>query len=332
MTSHSEFGAKTDASEVLAAFPNAVEGKIVLITGASPNGLGAALAQSLAAHRPELLILTGRTSTKVEAVAKEITTSTPGVKVRIVLFDISSFASIAKAAEEINGYAEPNIDIVFNNAGVMNIPERRLSADGFEMHLATNYLGLSLFTNSILPKVKNSTAGRVVNVVSNGYALSPFRFSDYNFDGKDDIPEDEQPSKAACEAFGIPWGLGYIPPVAYGQSKTAGILFTRELADRLKETNATAVCVQPGVIATDLWREMAPEAVEAIMNALPSKTATQGASTLLVAALDPKLKESPGAYLDDCQVVDVQPFAKDKAKAERLWQLTEKLTGKTFAS
>ncbi|KAK4236097.1 NAD(P)-binding protein [Achaetomium macrosporum] len=330
MASFSKFGAETDANEVLAAFPNAVEGKIVLITGVSPNGLGAALARSLAPHKPKLLILAGRTSAKVEAVSKEIVTSNPGIEVRTVLFDISSFASIAKGVEEINGYAEPNIDIVFNNAGVMNIPERRLSADGFEMQLATNYLGLALFTMSILPKIKQSAAGRIVNVVSNGYAISPFRFSDYNFDGND-LPEDEQPSKAACEAFGVPWGLGYIPPVAYGQSKTAGILFTRELAHRLTGTNVTAVCVNPGVVATDLWREMPPQTVDAIMSALPPKSPTQGVSTMLVAALDPKLKESPGAYLEDCQIAEVQPFAKDKAKGERLWKLTERLTGNTFS-
>ncbi|KAJ4288036.1 hypothetical protein N0V90_012052 [Kalmusia sp. IMI 367209] len=120
------------------------------------------------------------------------------------------------AAEEISGYVEPNIDIVFDNAGVMNIPERRLSADGFEMHLATNYLGLALFTNSILPNIKKSAMGRIVNVVSNGHAISPFQFSDHNFDDVNDLPEDEQPSKEACAAFGIPWDLGYLPPVAYG--------------------------------------------------------------------------------------------------------------------
>jgi NAD(P)-dependent dehydrogenase (short-subunit alcohol dehydrogenase family) len=113
------------------------------------------------------------------------------------------------------------------------------------MHLATNYLGLALFTMSILPKIKQSAAGRIVNVASNGYALSPFRFSDYNFDGKD-LPEDEQPSKAACGAFGVPWGLDYIPPVAYGQSKTAAMLFTRELAGRLSGTRVAALCVNPG--------------------------------------------------------------------------------------
>ncbi|KAF1972742.1 NAD(P)-binding protein [Bimuria novae-zelandiae CBS 107.79] len=333
MASRSDFGAKTDAKDVFAAFPTGVGGKValsflVLITGVSPKGLGAELAQSLATQKPNLLILTGRSSSKVEAVARDI--STPGVEIRIILFDISSFGSISIAVQEINGFAEPSIDLVFNNAGVMNIPERRMSADGFECHLATNYLGLALFTDGILPKVKKSDAGRIVNVVSNGYAFSPFRFSDYNFDGVDDLPEDEQPSKEAMVAFGIPFGLGYIPPVAYGQSKTAAILYTRELADRLKRTNATALSVMPGVIGTELWREMPAETMKAILSSLPLKSTSQGIATMLVAALDPKLKESGGAYLNDCQAEDVQPFAKDKSKAKKLWRLTEKLTGKTF--
>jgi NAD(P)-dependent dehydrogenase (short-subunit alcohol dehydrogenase family) len=271
MTSNSSFGAKTDANDVLAAFPNAVKGKnskcqidvhahrvynpsanhsAVLITGVSPNGLGAALAHALAPYHPNLLVLTGRTAAKVEAVASPLAKSFPDVQVRTVLFDMSSFASIAQAAAEINAFTE-NIDILFNNAGIMNVPERRLSVDGFEMHLATNYLGLALFTLSILPKILSSTAGRIVNTVSNGYALSPCRFSDYNFDydgegGGKEVSEDEQPPKDTCAAFGVPWGLGYIPPIAYAQSKTAAILFTRELADRLAEKDVTVNCVQPG--------------------------------------------------------------------------------------
>ncbi|PVH91222.1 NAD(P)-binding protein [Periconia macrospinosa] len=328
MASHSEFGAKTTAEEVLAAFPDGLKGKVVVITGVGPNGLGAALAQSIAAYTPKLLILTGRSASKVETIAKSITT--PGVEIRQVIFDFSSFSSIAKGSEEINAISGPTIDILINNAGVMNMPERRLSPDGFELHLAINYLGLALFTNNLLPKVKNSNAGRIVNVVSNAYAISPFRFSDYNFDGVENLPEDEQPSKEACEGFGIPYGFGYIPPIAYGQSKCAGVLYTRELAEKLKDTNATAFSLMPGAIETELWREMPADVVKSILSTLPMKTMSQGISTILVAALDPKLKESGGAYLNDCQVEDVQPFAKDKAKAEKLWQLTEKLTGTTF--
>ncbi|CAI6238046.1 unnamed protein product [Periconia digitata] len=328
MTSHSGFGAKTDANEVLEAFPHGVKGKVVLITGVSPNGLGAQLAESIATQSPKLLILTGRTASKVEAVAQGI--NTPDVEIRVVLFDMSSFASISKATEEINEFSGPSIDIVFNNAGVMNIPERKLSVDRFEMHLATNYLGLALFTNNILPKIKNSEAGRIVNVVSIGHIISPFRFSDYNFDGVETLPDDEQPSKEGCAMFGIPISFGYVPPIAYGQSKTAGILYTQKLAEKLKDSNATAISVMPGVIATDLWREMPADEVQGLFSGLPMKSLSQGISTLLVAALDPKMKDNGGAYLADCQVSDVAPFAKDKAAAERLWRLTGKLAGATF--
>jgi NAD(P)-dependent dehydrogenase (short-subunit alcohol dehydrogenase family) len=93
---------------------------------------------------------------------------------------------------------------------------------------------------------KKSDRGRIVSTVSNGYALSPFRFSNYNFDGVKEIPEDEQPPKEMCAAFGLPWGLGYVPPIAYAQSKTAAMLFTRALADCLAKSNMTANCVQPG--------------------------------------------------------------------------------------
>ena len=216
----------------------------VLITGVGPNGLGAEMALALATKKPGLLILTGRSPSKVEAVTEDIATKFPGVKTRILKLDLASFASISSAADNVVSYAESAIDVIINNAGVMNIPERTLS-DGFELQLMVNYLGLALFTNSIMPKLLKSSAGRIVNIVSNGYALSPFRFSDYNFEGKD-LPAEEQPLKEMCDAYGLPWGLGYLPAVAYGQSKTAGILYTVELATRLKDKGASVICVHPG--------------------------------------------------------------------------------------
>ena len=219
--------------------------RLVLITGVGPNGLGATLAKELARKSPALLVLTGRTLEKVEAVAKEISAETPGVKTRILKLDIASFQSIEAAAKEVNSYSEPGIDLLFNNAGVMNIPERTLSVDGLEMHFVTNYLGAFLFTNSIMEKLIQAK-GRVVNVSSSGHMLSPVRFSDYNFDGKKDIPEGEQPSKANCEMFGVPWGLDYLPPVAYGQSKSAIILYTLSLAKKLASKGVSAVSLNPG--------------------------------------------------------------------------------------
>lgn len=128
----------------------------------------------------------------------------------------------------------------------MNLPTRTFSKDGFEMQLAVNYLGPFLFTNSIMPKLLASKAARIANITSNGYRLSPFRFNDYNFENPSSLPEDQQPSKQNCEAFGVPWGLEYLPPVAYGQSKTAMILYTRQLAKKLKGTTVTAASCNPG--------------------------------------------------------------------------------------
>lgn len=210
-----------------------------------PNGLGAALAQNLAAQAPTLLILAGRTPSKVHTVTKAIAEEFPDVLTRVLTVDLSSFQSIKSAAREVNDYKEHNIDILVNNAGIMNIPERRLSTDGFELHLATNYLGAYLFTNSIMAKLTISGQARIVNVGSNGYVFSPFRFADYNFDGKP-LPDSEKPPRELCEQYGLPWSLDYTPTTAYGQSKTAMMLFTVQLASLLKSKGVTAVCVHPG--------------------------------------------------------------------------------------
>ena len=217
---------------------------LVVITGVGPNGLGEILARELARKSPALLVLTGRALQKAEAIAKEISAETPRVKVRVLRLDVASFQSIEAAAKVVNAYSEPGIDILFNNAGVMNIPEHTLSVDGFEIHFATNFLGAFLFTNSIMEKLIQAK-GRVVNVSSSGHLLSPVRFSDYNFDGKD-IPESEQPSRASCEMFGVPWGLGYLPPIAYGQSKSAIILYTISLAKKVASKGVSAVSLNPG--------------------------------------------------------------------------------------
>ena len=218
---------------------------LVLITGVSPNGLGATLAASLAAQDPALLILSGRTLNKVHTVTGSISEHHPNVPLRVLEMDVSSFDSVRRASKEVNAYPGQSIDILINNAGIMNFPEHQLSIDGFELHLATNYLGAFLFTTSIMDKLASSGTGRIVNVGSNGYALSPFRFGDYNFEGKP-LPKNEEPPKELCEQFGVPWSLGYNPAIAYGQSKTATMLFTVQLAKLYKKQGITALCVHPG--------------------------------------------------------------------------------------
>ncbi|KAL8692174.1 MAG: hypothetical protein Q9218_002751 [Villophora microphyllina] len=174
----------------------------VPITGVGPNGLGETQALLLAGQNPARLIITGRSLDKVGASAKTIRNAHPSVEVSTKELDLALLHSVKEAAKEVQK-SYGNIDILINNAGVMDIPERILSIEGYEMHLATNHLGPFAFTNLILPTLLASPHHpRIVNIVSNGYALSPFRFSNPNFDNKTAIPESEQPPKEACQAFG----------------------------------------------------------------------------------------------------------------------------------
>ena len=176
----------------------------------------------------------------------------PSASIRLLLLDLSSFASVHQAVETLAKDGAPPIDILINNAGVMNIATRTLSADGFEMQLAVNYLGAFLLTNLLLQaKLLNTSdkSARIVMVGSNGYMFSPFRFSDCNFedDGSGSkVVAAEEPPKALYEQYGMPWGRGYHPVAAYGQSKTAGILFAVQLNKLLADKGVKAVCLMPG--------------------------------------------------------------------------------------
>jgi NAD(P)-dependent dehydrogenase (short-subunit alcohol dehydrogenase family) len=98
------------------------------------------------------------------------------------------------------------VHLVFNNAGITNMPTRSPTPDCFEMHFAINYLGAFPITNLRVPRL--AQGARVVKVVGNGYTLAPMRFSDCNSNGRDTLPGDEVPNKQACEAFGSPHRLG----------------------------------------------------------------------------------------------------------------------------
>lgn len=179
-------------------------------------------ASALPCWQPSALtILTGRDVSKVKEAIKSLPCSQYSVAYRLVKLDLACIQSIREAAATVVGYAEPTIDIVINNAGVMNIPRRTLSPDGVELHLATNHLGHILFVDLIKAKLSGA---RIVIVTSNKHALSPIRLSDYNFDGKE-LPEEERPPRAACETFGVPWGVGYLP-LSHMDSLRRQIFFT----------------------------------------------------------------------------------------------------------
>jgi NAD(P)-dependent dehydrogenase (short-subunit alcohol dehydrogenase family) len=217
---------------------------LVLITGVSPNSIGEALTIALAAHQPGLLILASRTLSKIQAVTRLAHASHPQVRIEEVVVDLSSLKSVRKAAGEIKEIVERGgggIDVLFNNAGI-NISERRLSDTGVELQFATNHLGPFLLTNILLPSM-NSGKGRarVINTSSEAHRISPVRFSDIHQTPGAKVEFDDHPRRGMPE--GILRGDGtYEPSIAYGQSKTANVLF----AVGLNRRGVKSFAVTPG--------------------------------------------------------------------------------------
>ncbi|KAI4728931.1 NAD(P)-binding protein [Aureobasidium sp. EXF-10728] len=326
MTTYQAYGTETTGSQVVNDFSDRVKGKIVVITGVSPKSLGQLLATNIARHQPERIIFASRTSSKLDTVASEVKNSSPNVKVNTVILDLSCQASIRKAAEQISKIVD-RIDILINNAAVVD-SELRHTEDGLEMQFGVGHIGHFLFTNLLMPLLESSARNsngstRVINVSSQGHRIGPVRFHDYNFEGKE-VPEEEQPGDARLKQV-----QGYNVWVAYGQTKSANILFSLALNDRFGAKGIRSYAMHPGAIQTDLSRSLSPQDAAFLEKIVDGKwiTLDQGTSTILVAALDPALSNpQKSMYLSDCQFTDAEPYAHDLDIANRLWTLSEKLT------
>ena len=165
--------------------------------------------------------------------------------------DLSSLKSVRGAAEEINDMTS-KLDVVINNAAV-NVQDYRLTREDIEMHFGTNHIGLFLLTNMIMPKLRRAAkessspgATRIINMTSAGHRLSPIRFSDYNFCNQvKDLPAGERPPPGLPPSIFDP-EIAYSPFLAYGQSKTANILFSVNLSQHLKSQGIISYSVHPG--------------------------------------------------------------------------------------
>ncbi|XDG09082.1 hypothetical protein ABKA04_008697 [Annulohypoxylon sp. FPYF3050] len=323
------------ASELAATYESQIKGKVVLTTGVSPGGLGAAFVLGIARSQPALLILAGRNLAKVRQTADAI--STTGVKVRILELDLISLASVRTSAEKVNSWDDvPQIDVLVNNAGVMAVDWAQ-SVEGYDSQLVINHLGPFLFTNLIMDKLLKSPAPRIVNVTSGGHRLSPFRFEDYNF--RD--------------------GEYYHKWLSYGQSKTANMLMAISLAEKLgRKHNLAAFSVHPGVVPSNLSSHLKlfgeddsdmilMRDIDRVMgngvgwtgfgDVLPS-TPEVGANVYVYGAFDPDVtffEAHNGTFLLSCRLADpdkdtVRPWATSSVEAERLWKLSEKLVGQIF--
>ncbi|KAI2464275.1 retinol dehydrogenase 13 [Annulohypoxylon bovei var. microspora] len=334
MTSHSDWGEKTSGLEVAETYADRIEGRNVLITGIAPEGVGEGTAIAFASQKPRILILASRTKQKLEAVAKSIRDLYPSVDVRTVTIDLASQASIRNAASEVIGTIS-KLDLLVNNAGA-TYNSRRWTAEGIEMQFGANHVGPFLFTNLLLPLLEKAAkqsptgATRVINLSSHGHQLSTIRFHDYNIENKE-VPPEEKPFSPLPPAFSRVQDDGYMPTVAYAQSKTANILFTLYLQDHLQKKGIMSYAVHPGGVSSNLGREHDEEMADAIAKTSKFwKNVDQGASTTLVAALDPALDAPADLYLADCQFFPSAGYTKDPDIAERLWHLSEDLIGEKF--
>ncbi|KAI2776295.1 NAD(P)-binding protein [Daldinia loculata] len=334
MTSNPEWGEKTSGLEVASTYAQYIEGRNVLITGVAPAGVGEGTAIAFASQKPATLILVSRTKEKLDSVASHIRELYPEVDVRVVTIDLASQASIRKAAAEVTGIIS-KLDILVNNAGA-TYNARRWTAEGIEIQFGANHIGPFLFTKLMFPLLKeaakSSPAGatRIVNLSSHGHRISTIRFHDYNIENKE-IPEEEKPFSPLPPAFGRVQEDGYMPTIAYAQSKTANILFTLYLQEHLQANGIMSYAVHPGGVDSQLGREHDEEMADTIAKTSTFwKNCDQGASTTLVAALDPALNTRAGLYLSDCQFFPSADFAKDPNIAERLWHLSEDLIGEKF--
>lgn len=223
----------------------------VVITGVSPNSIGSALALAVASQKPKLLILASRTLANILKVATNIQALYTEVNIEAVIIDLSSLKSVRQAADRVLKIVgtDSAIDVLFNNAGI-NVSEKSLTEQGVELQFATNHLGPFLFTNLLLPSMLEDakrTGGkkRVINTASEGHIISPVRFSDVNQELGNEIPRDEQPRR------GLPEGMlktdgSYEPIIAYGQSKTANVLFSVGLNARYASRGVKSLADSPG--------------------------------------------------------------------------------------
>ncbi|KAK4120464.1 NAD(P)-binding protein [Parathielavia appendiculata] len=335
MTSNSTFGQRTPGSEVARVFAEQIRGKTILVTGVSPKGIGSATVLNLASQNPGLLILASRTKSRLQEVANQIAEKFPSTRVEIVLLDLGSQKSVRQAAADVAALTD-KLDILINNAGIV-VTSRQATPEGIEQQFGTNHIGPFLFTNLLLPLLckaaKSNPPGstRIVSLSSAGHRLSPIRFSDYNFEGKE-VPPEEDHFKPLPGAFAKCAPDGYNGIVTYAQSKTANILFTVSLQKHLTKAGIAAYTLHPGTIETDLSRDQDDELTAQFYHVAPYwKTPNEGSSTTLVAALDPALNDVKALYLSDCQFAEPFPHASDAVAADRLWKLSEELVGEMFS-
>ncbi len=287
-------------------------GRLAVVTGAN-SGLGFDTAAVLADKGAHVVLAVRNLDKGTQAVEK-IKAASPNAVVALQELDLSSLASVRTAAEELRA-AHPRIDLLINNAGVMYVPTRETTKDGFEMQFGTNHLGHFALTGLLLDHLTSVDGSRVVTVSSVGHRLmARIHFDDPHLQRK------------------------YNRVEAYGQSKLANLLFTYELQRRLKSAGVptVALAAHPGFSDTELMRYL-PDFIPSFVWKVATQPADKGALPTLRAATDPGAQggqyygpDGIGEVKGSPKVVGSSAQSRDEDLQRRLWTLSEELTGVTF--
>ena len=282
-----------------------MNGKVVLITGGT-SGIGKAAAKALAGMGAEVVV-TGRNRQKGEGALQEIRSESGNNRVSLLLADLAAQAEVRRLAKEFRA-SHDRLDVLVNNAGLYKT-RRTETPDGIEMTLAVNYLAPFLLTNLLLDLLKKSAPSRVINVSSEAERW-----------GKIDL--DDLQSERRYRGFPV-----------YGKSKLANIMFTYELAERLRGTGVTANCMHPGSVNTNMGKNERGVGILLFRAFKPfMRSPKKGADTLIYLAASPDVQGRTGEYFIDREVATSSKEAYDGTLREQLWEVSEELTNLKSAS
>jgi NAD(P)-dependent dehydrogenase (short-subunit alcohol dehydrogenase family) len=287
--------------------------RVALVTGGN-SGIGLETARVLTRHGARVL-LAGRSQEKLDEAVAALRSDQPTARLDTVVLDLGSLASIAETSGRLAD--TETIDLLFNNAGVMNVPERRTTSDGFELTVGTNHLGHFALTAGLLPALRHAEAARVVTVSAIAATWRSGRLDDL----------------MSVRRYGA--------MSAYAKSKRANVVFTQELSRRLAGTALRAVSVHPGSAVTNLQRhseDALSRAMIAVLRTVAMGSPEGAAWPSLYVATSPEVLS--GAFYGPAgrdqtsgtpKPVKLPRGADDPAEGARLWAESERLTGVTFA-
>jgi NAD(P)-dependent dehydrogenase (short-subunit alcohol dehydrogenase family) len=273
-----------------------IKDKVCLITGAT-SGIGRQTAKELCRLEAHVVI-TYRDELKAIETQKWIAEEKGG-QVEAYYCDLSSFDSIRSFVAEFKRQ-HPRLDVLINNAGIWET-RRKLSQNGIELNFATNHLGPFLLTSLLLETIKNSAPARIINVSSGAHQSAEISFDD------------------------IEMKIDFSGYKAYGQSKLANILFTILLAEKVDGMQITVNCLHPGVVSTNIFKNMGKISVTMMKPFMISPE--KGAQTSVYLASSDKVSNISGKYFSGKKVVNSSSASHDMEAAQKLWDLSTKYVG-----